>query len=295
MNIGIEHSHGKLITFLSADDMMRKDRLEYLVRAWEQNQHSVIYDDQTILKNGKLGVVWQMQEYDFDTLIYKNQMAAGILHSRQAWKECGGYPDALRFGREDWGFNIALGLKGYCGVHVHEAGYYYRREGQNRTVRNKGPEWHEEFLSTMQKLFTEAYIGDKPIMCCGRGSSNGNRARMPSVSKKPLLGKDGTVMVRYMGGNLGEEVYYGEETGARYIFNAGRKQMGYVDKRDAPAILRLIQNRKPLFVVFQKKIELPTVAAMEQANPGSTVVMAAVDEVVPVKATRTKRSKKATE
>ena len=83
--------------------------------------------------------------------------------------------------------------------------------------------------------------------------------------------------------------------GARYIFNAGRKQMGYVDKRDAPAILRLIQNRKPLFVVFQKKIELPTVAAMEQANPGSTVVMAAVDEVVPVKATRTKRSKKATE
>ncbi len=43
-----------------------------------------------------------MPEYDFEKLLIKNHVHAGILFPRQAWKETGGYPETMREGREDW-------------------------------------------------------------------------------------------------------------------------------------------------------------------------------------------------
>ena len=168
LNVGIRQATGAFITFLSADDMMETTRLEKLYQAARANPHKVIYDDLVTFANGRRKISMPMtQEYDFNQLLYKNMMHAGILYPRKAWEECGGYPEAFRDGREDWAFNVALGKFGYCGVHIKEPLYLYRWENQNRSLRNAGVDWRLTFLNKMQATFPDLYRGERTSMCCG--------------------------------------------------------------------------------------------------------------------------------
>ena len=92
-----------------------------------------------------------MRPFDFDRLLDRNLVPAGIMFSRAGWKAAGGYPEAMRFGRQDWGFAVAMGQAGYCGVHVPEPLYLYRREGQNRTLRNSDAQWRETFVQQIPR------------------------------------------------------------------------------------------------------------------------------------------------
>jgi len=109
INAGIAKAKGKFITILSADDMREPWGLENLYRAVEKDKTLVPYDDMTIIKGGERVHYQRLKEYDFDRLIYKNQMPAGIMFDRGAWEKVGGYPEEMSFGREDWGFAVALG------------------------------------------------------------------------------------------------------------------------------------------------------------------------------------------
>jgi glycosyltransferase involved in cell wall biosynthesis len=237
LNYGIERAVGKYITFLSADDMRESDSLENLVRVCEQNPHSFVYDDVWLFHTHRRIKKWEMPEYDFETLLYKNHVHAGIVFPREAWVDVGGYPAIMNDGREDWAFNIALGIKGWCGVHVKQFGYLYRREGQNRTERNTTPEHRERFLGKIMGLFPDIYGGYRPVACCGKGSNNksnngvvsslslGGSARMASS-----IGAQGMVKIEYLGNQVNFTIS-GDVTNATYTFGRDRPK-GWVDKRD---------------------------------------------------------------
>ena len=237
-NVAIRNAFGKIIARIDSDDMREPESLEYLLREQQAHEHSFIYDDVWLFTGDKRhDKIWSMPEYDFDTILYKNQIHAGIMFPKKAWEICGGYVEKMNAGRDDWAFNIALGLQGFCGVHVKRAGYLYRREGQNRTLTNTTPTWREKFLQDIQDTFPDVYAGRYPEMCCG-GRRNQivprNNLRLSEGAKMPdqkLVGSSGMTLVEYVGGNYGEQSYYGRATGTKYVFSV-QKNTRWVDDRD---------------------------------------------------------------
>lgn len=250
MNTGIQKALGKYIAPLDADDMMEPERLETMFRVIEKNPHSVIYDNVAYFSQSKTNGKWlrgfttkkgweltmTLPQYNFEELILKNAMHKGLLYPKKAWEEAGGYPTVMDKGREDWGFNVALGIKGYCGINTNEAHYLYRRNWTSRTFTNTTPHWHNVFREQMHKLYPNIYRGERPMSCCGGKrtskyvTSSSKVVSMSSLNKLP--GKDGMVILEYNGTNSGDETWVGPVTGQVYVLG-GAKKRGYVDINDA--------------------------------------------------------------
>lgn len=236
LNFGISKSYGRYTTFLSADDMREPQALEVLYDACEGSPHSFVYDDVRIFdKNGR-GDRWlkppEQKDYDLDKLLYKNYIHAGIMYPRQAWEEVKGYPALMDDGREDWAINIALGLAGYCGKHIAQSNYLYRREMQNRSLRNTSPEHHEYFLGKLQRAFPDAYKGVFPMGCCGKKGSAAPAAQSNGLERSyTMVGSNGMTQLQYTGNKMGSTTRVGESTNTVYRFS-GAKRKGWVDNGD---------------------------------------------------------------
>lgn len=246
-NYGIRHSHGRYVTILSADDMRRPTALELLYRVSQANPGAVIYDDIHTFNGGRYLHPLKMREYDFETLLERNMMHAGILFERAAWQEVGGYPESMRFGREDWAFNIRLGLAGYCGIRVDNDGYLYRRGDDNRSLRNKGEVWRGRFLEQLFSLFPNIYKGDRPMACCGNRGAPSTKMNIKKGGPSMMIGTEGMTMLEYTGQNYGTTAFYGPVTKTRYNFGLSRPR-GFVDNRD---LTTGINNRPGLMEMFE--------------------------------------------
>lgn len=281
LNAGVRAAHGKYIQVLSADDMLEPWTLQTHYRTCRKNPHSVAYGDITIVADGKRKRAFRLPAYDFEKLIYRNQMSAGIMYHRRAWEDAGGYPEAMRYGREDWTFNVALGIKGWCGVKASgEPGYLYRREKQNRSLRTGNVHegemgdsdfsWLAHFRDQIGRLFPDIYRGVRPVGCCGgRGSGRGGNSGNPAPAALP--GNAGMVLLQYIGGNRGSATWWGPETGTRYRFGGNdQDRLGYVDARDADGMLEMRKGGRLVFQPGQQALEMPEppAEAVEQANPG---------------------------
>lgn len=284
LNMAIEESSRSVsaITRIDGDDMRSPNSLDMLFRVFLANPHRMIYDDMVIMHNGVLNSdkPWVMEEYDFDELIYKNQVHAGIMFPKQAYTKDGvRYPENMRSGREDWAINVALGIKGYCGVHVRNPGYYYRREGQNRTLRNTTREWHETFMKQMEDTYPDVYSGRLIMGCCGGRSTSRSRMRgqnptggTPVTRAEDLVGSAGMSLLQYVGGNYGSQTYYGSYTGAAYSFSAVvEKQVKNVDNRDVQAFLDMVENTHAL---FKRYVAPPVIAPVVEETVEPEVPMA---------------------
>lgn len=310
LNVGIRQATGTFITFLSADDMMETTRLEKLYQAARVNPHRIIYDDLVTFANGERKTQMPMSDYDFDRLLYKNTMHAGILYPRKAWEECGGYPESFRDGREDWAFNVALGKFGYCGVHIKEPLYLYRWENQNRSLRNAGVDWRLKFLNKMQATFPDLYRGERPKMCCGgkkapsaaatrsmQRVSRGSRAIPQALPPDVIIGADGMTLLEYQLTKAGPVIYHGAVTGQAYAFG-GKHKLGNVDNRDVPALISRIEDRRHAFAYPQNvtpesmpAVELkPTIVIEPIKEEILPEPMVEIVEVAPIKRGRKPKS-----
>jgi glycosyltransferase involved in cell wall biosynthesis len=308
LNAGIREAEGEWITFLSADDMMETTRLEKMYAMARANPHAVIYDDLKMFAGGQRTMHMPMSDYDFDKLLYKNTMHAGILYPRKAWVESGGYPESFRDGREDWAFNVALGRAGYCGVHVKEPLYLYRWERQNRSLRNAGVDWRITFLNKMQATFPDLYRGERPKMCCGnnkkraalqpetQSASRSRRAVSPYVEPDFTIGAEGMTLLEYQLTKAGPVVYTGAVTNQRYVFG-GKHKRGLVDNRDVPGLIARIEDRRHAFA-YAQVIEPPAPVAVapekeivtEPIKEEMVTLPALVAEPAPVKPKRRVKS-----
>lgn len=247
LNAGVRHSHGRWITHLCADDMMEPYRLREMLRLAVANPHSVIYDNLTVFSDGERRGLWAgkgLPDYDFERLLHKNGMHTGILMPRIAYEEVGGWNEQMRDGREDWQINVALGLKGYCGVRLEKPGYLYRREKQNRTLTNTTGHWPAQFLNQMKSLYPRVYQGERPMGCCGNEKG---QAMQLDGAKVPL--EDGVVTLKYVGGNAGRSTWWGEATGTQYRVTNG--ELFWADPDDARAMLQSRKWGRVQFELFE--------------------------------------------
>lgn len=294
LNAGIRASVGKVISVLSADDMYEPWHLKQFAAVLETHPGSVVYGDIRAFADGQRLRVYKVPEYDFDNLLHKAGFGAAVMYERDSWDKAGGYPEVMRYGREDWAFAIALGQVGVCGVKSNgPPGCLYRRGDHNRTKRNKTVEWHERFKQQLRELFPHLYRGEMPVACCGGNSRNKPKRKNPKRNPAPLPGRDGMIVLEYTGRNVGAETFFTPE-GNRYTFGGStRRKTGYVDKKDVKYLLGLRDGRKKIFRRHKPNPKLNlTKKEIEQINPGTTkepvVEMAAV-KTQAVSATPTAR------
>lgn len=272
MNNGIVASHarsGHFIAPLDADDMMKPQRLERMLRTYEANEHSVIYDNLQYFSYGQEGVVtnWEtgktyqvldLGNYNFEEIVQKNTMHKGLFYPKKAWEEVGGYPVIMNRGREDWAFNVGCGAKGWCGINTHHAEYLYRREQQNRTLKNTTPAHRKQFLAQLRSIYPDIYRGERPMGCCsGRGAKSKPVGSLSVASKKlDLPGVEGMATLEYLGNNKGDETWRGPVTSTVYVLGGVRKK-GYVDVRDVEGMLAWRENNRPIFALVKAKKVAP--------------------------------------
>jgi len=219
-NYGIRHSHGRYITVLDGDDWMAPTRLERLYEVAVKHPHSVVYDDVMFCYTDGRQEHKPLADYDFHRLLERNMMHKGMLYPVKAWREVGGYSNAMDDGREDWEFNIRLGLACWCGVHIPEPLYMYRRQGQGRTERNVKPRAY--FADKLRQLHPNVYmnaerrreIGDRVMACCGGKrrtrpatvSISTTRRPAPTTAEPP---EEGWVLMEYTGQSIANQTIFG--------------------------------------------------------------------------------------
>jgi GT2 family glycosyltransferase len=299
LNTGVEAAVGEFVTILSADDMMEPWHLETLYRTCEANLRGIAYGDLCELKSGKRGRIHRLPDYDFESLLYKNPMSAGIMYPKRAWKEAGGYPKEMVHGREDWAFNIALGRRGWCGLHVGgRPGYLIRREKQNRSLTTATADWYRYFRDQLAGLYPELYAGERPMGCCGqrRGNVVGTRSRSvrtakASTRREALVGADGMTLIVFQQDIGAPKTFYGPVTGAAYQFG-GRRKVGRVDNKDLrtgqdnnPGFLEMYEHGRRLFLETTsagappvKKVIQPPAAEPEGAEGVTAMSVSLTDE-----------------
>lgn len=304
LNIGVKRSYGEYIQILSADDMLEPWTLERHYQTCRANPHRVVYGDMQIVKNGERQRVLKLPEYSCDLVLNKNPMSAGIMYPRRAWREAGGYPETMVYGREDWAFNIALALAGWCGVHIEDAGYLYRRERQNRSLKTGNrhkdemseyartpdgtPTWREFFRNQLRALYPDAYEGRFPMgSCCG-----GKRGRMtskPASNPVPqaLPGQAGMTRLEYIGRNVGMASWWGPKTATRYAFGPD-KPVGYVDDADVAGMLAMKKEKRLVFQRYSPPPSPPKPVVTEEAHTVNMAKMKVAEiralEITPVQA-----------
>jgi len=272
-NTGINASFGKYISILCADDMMEETRLEVMLAALEGKDKTFAYDNCRIVTGGRRQKEMRLQDWDAKALLCKNHVHAGIVFPKQAWVDAGQYHESMRYGREDWQFNVALALAGWSGEHVRQALYLYRRERQNRSIHNTTPKWRERFLDQLAAIWPSVYMREGVNMCkgCGGpvripGTSRAAQTETVTLASMPVPGVDGMTLIQYQGDNWGSEVFYGPVTRMPYSFGKSRPN-GNVDNRDVrtgdmkkPGFLEIMHKGKHLFA----RVEIAPAPVVEE-------------------------------
>jgi hypothetical protein len=258
-NAGIEAARGEWIMQLSADDMLEPYALACYLAIQEKYPHSFVYGNQRLFAYGRRLKMFfkRPQEYDFEANLIRNHIPASMMYPKQAWAEIGGIPEIMGSGREDWAWGIALGIWGYCGEYLHDSGYLYRREGQNRTHRNKKD--MPAFAQTIYQLFPSIYEGFRPMGCCGKRGERAASASRGRAARRPLPGAQGMTQLEYIGKSHGAQTFFGERNQA---YRAGLSNPRiFVDDRDVNTLLQLREKGRPIFQKYQapkvKPVALP--------------------------------------
>lgn len=293
LNAGIARARGEYISILSADDMREPWHYETFYRAMEGNKTGFVYGDIAVFRDGERTKTLVMHDYDFEKLLYRNCAGVGILYHKTAWEDAGGYPVAMRYGKEDWAFNIALGLAGHCGKKVKQEtpSNLYRREQQNRSLRTQ-KFGVETFLTQIKALWPEIYAGERPVACCGgRARGGGGRGRAKKSTALSLPGQKGMARLEYIGPKVGSMNFRGADQ-RRYVFgNNDQDRVKFVDSRDLKLFLNMRhgkgKGKKPIFRRYkpaspkaklspeQKAIANPVLPAKEQVPASAALVEAA--------------------
>jgi glycosyltransferase involved in cell wall biosynthesis len=122
-NAGIRASAGELVLPLDADDLFEPEAIGALVRALDESAADLAFC--WVRRFGEENGISQMAFNSFEQL-FVNEAPYCLLMRRGLFERLGGYDESLRFGHEDWEFNIRAVASGARAVVVPEPLFRYR-------------------------------------------------------------------------------------------------------------------------------------------------------------------------
>lgn len=158
-NYGNQHSKGKYILPLDADDMLHPTFLEKTVRILDEYPYFfIVYTD--LQEFGERNNLVQAKNWDPLTLPYQNHLNYCSLMRREVWEEVGGYNPNMVLGYEDWDFWIGSVQKGFTGTRIPEPLFLYRIRNASRqtTAVKKDIEIKSQIVLNHPNFYSENHI-----------------------------------------------------------------------------------------------------------------------------------------
>ncbi|MGB3507791.1 MAG: glycosyltransferase, partial [Microcoleaceae cyanobacterium] len=139
-NIGINHSFGKFILFVDADDKIHPNFLAETLAVLKQNsQVGFVYTD--IQKFGFEENLESFGDFNVKRFLSENQAPVTSLFRREIFPQVGGFKTVMEQGWEDWEFWISAYQKGWLGYRLEKPYLYYRQHSdgsrQQKLHQNK--------------------------------------------------------------------------------------------------------------------------------------------------------------
>lgn len=134
-NKGISLSSGSFILPLDSDDKISENYLEKCIDILESSQENKIAYGEAFFF-GNSSNKWNLEEYKFEDLLYKNMIYCSGVYRKEDWKRVGGYDENLKEGLEDWEFWINILKNGGEVVRIKDCFFYYRVKDNSMIVNS---------------------------------------------------------------------------------------------------------------------------------------------------------------
>ena len=158
-NTGIEHSTGKYILPLDADDKIAPAFIQKTSNILDSN-HSVGFVSTGIRHFGNRTGDYIPPPFSIKKLLYHNLYVVTSLFRKEAWQQVGGFNEAMIDGYEDWDFWLSLVEHGWLGDCVNEVLFYYRshhKSSKNEQAKKKHLLIVEQIINNHPKLYGRSY------------------------------------------------------------------------------------------------------------------------------------------
>lgn len=133
-NTGIAIAQGEWILPLDADDKIAQKYLELTVQVIEKDDKVGIIYCKAEFFGDKTGE-WELEAYNFEKLLIKNQIFCTAFYKKNDWVRIGGYDINMTHGYEDWEFWINLINTTNTKVEqINSIGFYYRIKSDSRNA-----------------------------------------------------------------------------------------------------------------------------------------------------------------
>jgi glycosyltransferase involved in cell wall biosynthesis len=123
-NRGFLEAKGEYILPLDCDDWLEPDFIETALNRIIEDDDADFVFSWLSLEAESSGVL--KKHYNFFEQLFLNQLPYCLLQSKKVWEELGGYDEEMRYGYEDWEWNIRLGKRGYRGAVIEKPLFHYR-------------------------------------------------------------------------------------------------------------------------------------------------------------------------
>lgn len=132
-NVAISVSDGKYILPLDSDDLIAPSYVEKAVEYLEKHPSTtLVYCRARYF--GDSDEEWLLPEYEYDQLLFANQIFCSCVYRRSDYEKTGGYNTNMKQGLEDWDFLLSLLNRDSEVYRIPEILFYYRKHVVSRTT-----------------------------------------------------------------------------------------------------------------------------------------------------------------
>lgn len=142
-NYGIRRGRGKYILPLDADDKISSDYIGEGVKQFNHDPDTkMVYCE--AFKFGIVNERWSIPNFTLQKLASENIIFCSSIFKKSDWELCGGYDTEMKYGWEDWEFNMNMLKGGGKVVKLPITGFYYRI--REKSMARSMSQEHANFL-----------------------------------------------------------------------------------------------------------------------------------------------------
>lgn len=173
-NLAIQHSQGKYICALDADDKLHPQFLEKTIAVLDR-EPEIAFVSTWLEAFGTESWVWRQERCDFPALLAECVVLTASPVRREALDAVGGYDTRMADqGEEDWDLWISLVERGFSGVIIPEVLFYYRQRPASMRRTSAKPASRKRSWQYFLEKHRDAYLRFAPEVlqlkeneCCG--------------------------------------------------------------------------------------------------------------------------------
>lgn len=138
-NKGFEHSKGRYVCLLDSDDMLEPTYIEKCIWFLESNPEFSFCNTYSIFFGDEQYLCTTGFERGIEHLQANSGPPISVVR-REAYVDCGGFDESIKFGHEDWDFWLAMAKSGHWGYTIPEYLQWYRKRstGRYETIKKAG-------------------------------------------------------------------------------------------------------------------------------------------------------------